>query len=278
VILPNRLVIGAMRSGTTWVHEYLAARSDVMLPSGTKETYFFDRSFDKGAAWYAKHFPVGSQRPPFVIEVGPSYLHAADAPARVMKTLGQVPLVVIARNPVLRSWSHYVHLKRFGLCPGELRAAAKANPEILDASRYAYQLRRWGAVMGRSPSLVSFEVLAESPVEFASAICAALDMPFVAANAETIGTSNANVAPSSPRLASLGAHVSYFLRDRRMYGVIEFAKKLGLQRLVYGATGPGKPPEKPSPDEGDWLARQLDSDIDELQGLIGRDLGHWRMA
>jgi hypothetical protein len=196
----------------------------------------------------------------------------------VRQTLGQVPLVVIARSPVLRSWSHYVHLKRFGLCRGSVSEATRTHPEILDGSRYAYQLRRWGAVMGRVPELVPFDILGRSPTEFARAVCAALDMPFAAANAETIGTSNANAAPLSPRIASIGAHLSYFLRERRMYGLIEFGKKLGLQRLVYGSPRASKPPDKPTAEEGEWLARQLDPDLEQLQDLLGRDLSHWRTA
>jgi hypothetical protein len=268
-----------MRSGTTWVHEYLSGRSDVSLPGGTKETYFFDRSFDRGAAWYARHFPATpAERRPFVIEVGPSYLHAEQAPARVRQVLGDVRLVVIARNPVQRSWSHYVHLKRFGLCRGTLREAVRTNSEIVDASRYAYQLERWGAVMNRLPTLVCFDELADSPATFARAVCAGLDMPFALANADAIGTSNRNAASPSPRLASLAVRASYWLRDHRMYGLIEFGKRLGLRRLVYGSPRKSKLPDQPTPEESEWLVRQLHPDLDRLQDLLGRDFSHWRTA
>jgi hypothetical protein len=45
---PDAMVIGPMKAGTTWLYSYLISRGDVCLPEGVKETFFFDRRFNKG--------------------------------------------------------------------------------------------------------------------------------------------------------------------------------------------------------------------------------------
>ena len=89
-----------MRSATTWIHRYLKSWDDVCLPTDVKETFFFDRRFTKGLGWYSRHFR-GCQASKFriTVEVGPSYFHSEKAPARIRDVLGQIPLIVIYRNP-----------------------------------------------------------------------------------------------------------------------------------------------------------------------------------
>lgn len=46
-MLPNFLVIGARRAGTTWVHRNLSQHPQVFMPV-QKEQHFFDQGYDKG--------------------------------------------------------------------------------------------------------------------------------------------------------------------------------------------------------------------------------------
>src|ERR1700686_2590742 len=55
-LLPDFLVIGTQRGGTTSLYNYLQTHPCIE-PSSTKEIHFFDRRFHRGLGWYRGHFP-----------------------------------------------------------------------------------------------------------------------------------------------------------------------------------------------------------------------------
>jgi hypothetical protein len=235
--LPTVLVVGPMKAGTTWIHDYLAWRGDVGLPDGVKETFFFDRHFDRGIGWYAAHFQrwLGHAGP--VVEVAPSLFHHAEAPNRVSATLGPVALVVTSRDPVSRAWSHYMHLRRKGYTNASLAEAISLYPEIIAASRYDAQVRRWRAAMPASAvSILPIEQLIADPASYAERLCVALGLP-PRRPPETLGESNAAGLPPSFYLARIGRRAAETLRGKGGYGAVNFAKKLGLKTLFFGSDG-----------------------------------------
>ena len=54
-MLPNFLIVGAQKSGTTSLWSYLSSHPDVYL-SPKKEIKFFDRGYDRGVSWYESFF------------------------------------------------------------------------------------------------------------------------------------------------------------------------------------------------------------------------------
>ena len=55
-LLPDFLIIGTQRGGTTSLYHYLQAHPSVYA-AATKDTHFFDKKFHKGVGWYRAHFP-----------------------------------------------------------------------------------------------------------------------------------------------------------------------------------------------------------------------------
>lgn len=235
---PTALVIGPMKAGTTWIHDYLAWRGDVCLPAGVKETLFFDRYFDRGIDWYAAHFrhhDAAMHRA--VIEVAPSLFHSAEAPARVARTLGPVALIMAMRDPVARSWSHYLHLRRRGYTRAPLAEAIAQHPEIIDASRYEVHLARWRAALpGARVAVLPIEDLMADPAAYAAKVSAALGLERRDPPA-TLGDSNAGGVPPSFLVARLGRQTATALRSLGGYGLVNVAKRLGLKRVFFGADG-----------------------------------------
>ena len=114
-VLPDFLIIGAARSGTTSLYEYLMQHPCVDPPVG-KEVYFFDKKFKMGIKWYRSFFPSIfskffsekiSKRKILTGEATPRYLYHPHTPSRVFNILPYVKLIVLLRNPVDRAFSHY---------------------------------------------------------------------------------------------------------------------------------------------------------------------------
>ena len=53
--LPDFLIIGAQKAGTTSLHAYLTQHTSVVAPV-TKEVHFFDHEYQRGSGWYRANF------------------------------------------------------------------------------------------------------------------------------------------------------------------------------------------------------------------------------
>jgi hypothetical protein len=185
--LPDFLIIGAQKAGTTALYAYLREHPQITGPSW-KEVSFFDRHFARGEAWYRGNFPNTLRaRGGLVGEASPSYLFHPLAPARLAALVPEAKLVALVRNPVDRAFSHYQHEVALGREPLSFEDALVAEDERLHGEeerivadpayfshawwnytyrargRYADQLERWLAVFPREQLLVmpSEELLAE---------------------------------------------------------------------------------------------------------------------
>ncbi|GGL07950.1 sulfotransferase family protein [Mangrovihabitans endophyticus] len=161
--LPEFLIIGAQRCGTTSLYHYLSAHPDVRAATG-KELQYFSLHHRRGLRWYRAHFPV---RPPHVraFEASPYYLFDPDVPARAAAALPQARFVALVRDPVERAYSHYLHARARGFEPLSFADALDAEPDrmrrglrrefsYVARGRYAEQLRRWHAHVGAERVLV----------------------------------------------------------------------------------------------------------------------------
>ena len=120
--LPDYLILGAARAGSTSLYEYLGKHPSVM-PALVKEVHYFTGSFDRGEDWYRAHFPSAVRRRLTTAlhgmavtgEATPYYLFHPAAPARIHSLLPRVKLLAVLRDPVARAVSHYQHERRLGV-------------------------------------------------------------------------------------------------------------------------------------------------------------------
>ena len=131
--LPDFLIAGAMKAGTTSLFGYLQQHPQCS-PSMKKEVNYFCRNFSRGMKWYRMHFPritartQGSQ----CFEATPGYIFAPRVPRRVLSELPNVRVVCLLRNPVDRAYSHYQHNVRRGREPLSFAEAIAAEPQRLE--------------------------------------------------------------------------------------------------------------------------------------------------
>ena len=114
--LPNFLIIGAAKAGTSSLDYYLKQHPMIYL-SKTKEPHFFDYSpnYQKGLKHYVKKHFKGAEKYPARGEATPSYLqHFEIVIPRISEAYnGDLPkFIIMLRDPVERAWSHYLHRTR----------------------------------------------------------------------------------------------------------------------------------------------------------------------
>ncbi len=114
-VLPDFLIIGGMRCGTTSLYAYLCEHPQV-LRAAKKEIHFYDRKFERGLGWYRSRFPlittklwrsIRRRRRAVTGEASPYYLYHPQIAARIAATLPDVKLIALLRDPAERAYSHY---------------------------------------------------------------------------------------------------------------------------------------------------------------------------
>jgi hypothetical protein len=142
--LPDFVIIGAKRGGTTSLFRYLSEHPCVVpnFPRrmNVKGVHFFDANYYRGVTWYRSHFASGlhrrrlERRPMHRAQCGestPYYLFHPHAPQRAAETIPEAKLIVLLRNPVDRAYSHYRERARHGVETLTFEEAVEREPERL---------------------------------------------------------------------------------------------------------------------------------------------------
>lgn len=199
--LPNLLVIGAQKAGTTSLHAHLGEHDDIWM-TPLKECNALTAGPPNMRRYRACFLRRREQSTRYVGESTPYYLFHPAAPGRAARLLPEVRAIAILRDPAARAWSHYRHNVRLGLEPLDFIEALDAEAERTAAEwdrirgsddaqsnfvrhysyiargRYAEQLERWQAAIGRERLFVCFaDDLFERTAETLGRLSAFLDIP-----------------------------------------------------------------------------------------------------
>ena len=182
-ILPEFLIVGAQRAGTTSLYKYLAAHPDVGRVRFGKGVHYFDTNYGRSLGWYQSHFPLDASRLPLVTgpsvvgEGAPYYMFHPECASRINETLPAVRIIAILRDPIERAHSQWVHETARGFEtlpfeeallaePGRLMGADKdlvndagtnfshQHHSYVARGQYAEQIERLWRVFGRERVLV----------------------------------------------------------------------------------------------------------------------------
>jgi hypothetical protein len=167
--LPDFVIIGTQRGGTTSLYRYLTDHPDVGAAL-RKEIHFFDRHYHQGMNWYLAHFPTRGENPA-VGEASPNYLLHPDVPERARRDVPHAKFIALLRNPVDRAYSQYQMNVRRGIESLTFEDAIDKERERLNRCndpasptwrQYSYtkrglyreQLERWMSVFPREQFLI----------------------------------------------------------------------------------------------------------------------------
>jgi hypothetical protein len=149
--LPNLIVIGGLKCGTTSLHHYLNLHPEIAM-SRPKELNFFveELNWELGRDWYASHFsPATEVR-------GESSPHYTNLPRfegvaeRMRQLLGaEARVVYMVRDPIDRMLSHYLHNAGGGYETRPMeQVLADPDNAYVARSRYAMQLEPYLSEFG----------------------------------------------------------------------------------------------------------------------------------
>lgn len=297
--LPNFLLIGAPKAGTTALHHYLRQHPQVYLnPLKDSHFFLFDgepplmagpsdalrraemiQSFDDYTRLFARATEIQA-----VGEVCVRYLDSVLAAERIARRLPGVRLIVILRSPVERAWSHYrmyrtrdnEHCATFAEAIAEEQAGLRDDwyrGRHFHLGLYHRHLSPWIEQFGSERILVLlYEDLRSNPAQTLQQLFTFIGVdPTV--QLDTRRDYNVTGEIANPVLRRLWRSSRRLRSHAARY--IPLAWRGRLSGWVAGIPVRKVPMEQPSPELICELIEAYRADITALQALIGRDLSHW---
>jgi len=201
-VLPDFIIIGAMKSGTTSLYNYICEHPCV-LPAAYDEIGFFDSNFHLGLNWYRSFFPTKKQIDTVKQKQGigitgedtPFYFWNKDACDRIQKLLPDIKLILILRNPIDRAFSEYnnvlrernINLSFEEYIKSDLENIKKNPPDIsqclkknaiLSRGIYFIQLQMWQDLFSQEQIFIlDSNELSQRPIETMNEVFKFLKIP-----------------------------------------------------------------------------------------------------
>jgi hypothetical protein len=274
-MLPNFLIIGAAKSGTTSLYDQLKGHPDIFLPRNPahKEPTFFSESgegaWSKGLDWYEGLFAEwkGEQA---VGEASTSYTKApayGDAAEKIHSVIPDAKLIYVLRDPMQQIVSHYNHMLYFNDLKYTLDQVILGNTFLQDVASYAMQLKLYLALFPKEQiQVLLFEDYVADPVAVGREVCRFLDVD------ERI-----DLPLKQAKNVAKGRRIERWPGTLARVKARVGERPLGkwLERNVL--TKPLEPPVM-SEEAYQHARARLDQDLAELRDLVGRDFGEWRLA
>lgn len=142
-MLPNFIIAGGQKCGTTSTAAILAGHPDVFVPA-MKEIHFFDNEskVSRGVEFYQRFFRgAGLKR--VILDITPNYMYAPEVPQRIKSMAPGVKLIFLVRNPVDRAYSHYWNSVRLQAVNSDFETALENNPVYIEKGMYYKHLSRF---------------------------------------------------------------------------------------------------------------------------------------
>lgn len=265
------LGLGPQKTATTWLYAALAGSPQVCFPRGVKETFFWDRHFDRGLDWYLSHYRR-CQPETKLGEIAPTLFEAPDCPHRISQHYPGCRLVVTLRDPAERVFSLYLHHCRKGRIQSGFAQALADHPWLMEGSRYGKHLENWLAFFPKDQiQVLLLEEIREAPRESLERVQKFLGLEELVPQNPERAVNQASL-PRFPQLARWLTRGADGLRGAGLYWPVEFAKRMGLKVFYQGVRDIPKLPAEQRRE----LVPEFEEGIAFVEQWIGRDLPHWR--
>ncbi|MEX2400247.1 MAG: sulfotransferase domain-containing protein [Rhodothermales bacterium] len=290
-MLPDFVIVGAARSGTTSLYRYCAEHPEIFM-SGVKETNFFSSNpFEFTRATYERLFETANGACA-VGEASPSYLYDAVAPAAIKQAIPECRIVIILRDPGERLISDFYYSQGWGsnldvdfttfltACIEREGAGRQGFVPALMAEKgmYAEQVQRYLDVFSERRMFIRlFDDLQENPRKVVAELYEFLgvDSSF---EPELEQVHNANSEPVFPLLSRLikrAGRLETLLVDPLVPSTMKGRVTNLMLDLNRRRRGKESVRRSITPEDRARLAQLYHVQTHALERLIDRDLSHW---
>lgn len=251
---PNFMIVGAQKSGTTFLYKHMRQHTDVFF-SKDKEPHFFNKiGVNEGTfkKYLSDNFSAAEDQK-WIGEASALYLHSMSVASRVERHVGpDVKIIICIRKPVDKAVSLYLHDYRKGRLKGNeplCYTDRNGNCPSIDRSRYATYIMEFISRFGHDNiKIMMFDDLVKDPGSF---LLSAYD--FLGLQAEVAGS---------------------FDKVNSGFDLVRDGDYLTVSDDAVIPVGTVRPYIPVS--ELNSLNARLSKDIDATSLLLGRDLSHWK--
>ncbi|MGF1499202.1 MAG: sulfotransferase domain-containing protein [Elainellaceae cyanobacterium] len=294
--LPDFLVIGAAKAGTTTIFEYLCKHPQVFIPHWKEVSFFaLDHLYGRGLEWYASCF---SDAGPNQVcgEASTRYSRLEQHPKtleRMVPVLKDPKFIYILRHPVDRAYSFYVYRFKGAkhkpelAVPDTFEETIETVDEFLDSSNYMAQIERYLQYYPRESFLfLLMEDLIRDPAGVMGQIFSfiGVDDQVDVVGATPIASNKASDYPewyvqsqllepikSLPLVQEVSKAFPKDLRQNLRNSVYKVLKKYRYRQWAEEQYLP--PPMRPETRQ--MLLERFEEPNRRLSEFLGRDLSHW---
>jgi len=272
VALPNLIIIGAMKCGTSSMHNYLDAHPAISMSRQKELNFFsFDRHWQRGEDWYGRHF---SSTAAIRGESSPSYSKfpkVPHVPGRIKTLAPSVRLLYLVRDPVPRIISHYMHRWSDGKEKSSLNDALSEfeGNHYVDCSRYHMQLQQYLDHFPKSQILVvSTEDMKEKRHETLREVFRFLDVDETFQSPRHDAIYHASNPHGFVRRTAERSRLGRKIRPYVPHSMVHWAATHGPRKRAV---------EPPALDSRlrEALCDYLREDVEQLRSQVGRGFAQW---
>ena len=270
--LPDFLIIGVQRAGTTWLYTQLKKHPDICMGKHRKEISYFDKYYDRGEQWY-KAFFEQCEKEKIIGEVSPNYIYDTNCAERIYKLVPEVKLIIVLRNPINRAYSQYKKkVVDFGNKKSFMENL-KNMRKIPERGLYYKQIKRYLKYFSRNNiRFLIFEEMTNNPEENLRKV-----FGFLGVNPSFLPDGyQKNVNPSEMprfhRLYIFFKKVGERLHEYNLSWAVKVWKNLRLNEILFLKKGQDKSFNTIPEEAYEYLKNYYKEDIKKLSKLIGRDM------
>jgi hypothetical protein len=273
-LLPNLVVIGAQKCGTSSLHRYLDLHPEISMSRPKELNFFIEQlNWPKGLDWYTRHFRDAPVRGESSVNYT-SLPGSAGTPDRMHSILPDARLIYIVRDPFERLVSHYIHLVGLGREWRPIDEAVQGDRfDYLTRGLYATQLEPFLDLYGAD------RIHVEAQEDLLADRAATMRRVF-----EFLGVDPGFTSPGFERIWEASAG-----KDRKYRVAVRLSRRIGgrrwsrlptplrwsLERIAYRPLGGGV--KRPRIDDAvrERLAERFRPEVERLRALTGREFTEW---
>lgn len=232
------LVVGSRKCGTTWLYDNFLEDPDISVSRKVKESGFFARADDPDTGYYEGLFP---ESPGSRVEVDSSLAYSETAPAKILAYNPHMKIALILRDPVEYAVSRFVHMRRKDqLSPAGILEVVMHDSVLGSELDYPAMVARFGEFRRRGNLLLlPYSLLAADPAAFYERVKLHLIGRSESGMRPKTDRINASRSSKSSTVTGLLSRAAIAARRRRLHFVVNFAKSVGIHRLLEKPTDAG---------------------------------------